>query len=104
MKTFSLLFVVSVCCAVSAVGQVSGNSLSSQVQVFTMPDHSEHATQTSLAAGQNLMERSGSSYAKGERPLWEVMPLAPETPLGDSARAIRKEHAAARKAVIVWMN
>jgi hypothetical protein len=32
------------------------------------------------------------------------MPEPQVTPLGDSARDIRKEHAKAKKAVIVWKN
>jgi hypothetical protein len=104
MKTFSLLFVVCVCCAIGVSGQVSGNAISAQVQPFTMPDHAEHATQTSLASEQTLREHSGGTVAKGERPLWEVYQLSPETPLGDSARAVRKEHASARKATIFWSN
>ena len=104
MKTFSLLFVVCVCCAISATAQVSGNAISAQVQPFTMPDHAEHATQTSLATEQTLREHSGGTVAKGERPLWEVYQLSPEIPLGDSARAARKEHAFARKATRIWAN
>jgi hypothetical protein len=32
------------------------------------------------------------------------MPEPQVTPLGDSARAVRKEHAKAKKAVVVWSN
>jgi len=103
MKNFSLLFVVCVCCVAGANGQVAG-ALNSQVQVITMPYHTEHASQTGLATGQNLLERSGGSYAKGERPLWEVYELAPEAPLGDAAREARKEHATAKKATKIWHN
>ena len=60
-----------------------------------------------MGQGVNLMERSGSSSDHGEMPLWEAMqkvPAAPVTPLGDAARELRKEHAAAKKAAIVWKN
>lgn len=42
------------------------------------------------------------TYAQGERPLWEFGPLTPPTPLGDVARAYRKEKLAAKKAQIVF--
>jgi hypothetical protein len=38
------------------------------------------------------------------RPLWELAPVKVETPLGDSARMLKKQHANARKADIVWEN
>ena len=42
------------------------------------------------------------TYAQGERPLWEFGPaFPPPTPLGDVARAFRKEKLAAKKAEIV---
>jgi hypothetical protein len=104
MKTYFFSFVVTTICVVGAAGQTNLATLSSQPYVYTAPSHTQHATQTSMPSGQNLMERGGTTAAQGERPLWEVMPLAPETPLGDSAREVRKEHAAAKKARIVWSN
>lgn len=41
------------------------------------------------------------TYAQGERPLWEFGPVTQPTPLGDVARAYRKEKVTARKAEIV---
>jgi hypothetical protein len=105
----SLLFVsLVVCtfCAVNAGGQ-SGATLSAQPQVFHVADHPEHASQQAMGQGINLMERSGSVSDQGEIPLWEAMqamPAAPVTPLGDAARALRKEHDATKKAVVVWSN
>jgi hypothetical protein len=105
----SLLFVsVVVCtlCAVNAAGQ-SGATLSAQPQIFHVSDHPEHASQQAMGQGINLMERSGSVSDQGEMPLWEAMqgmPAARITPLGDAARAVRKEHDAAKKAVILWSN
>lgn len=104
MKTFFFSFVVTTICAVGAAGQTNLATLSSQPYVYTAPSHTQHATQTGMSSGQNLIERGGSTAAHGERPLWEVMPLAPEKPLGDSAREARKEHVAAKKAHIVWSN
>jgi hypothetical protein len=105
----SLLFVsgvVCALCAVNAAGQ-SGATLSAQPQVFHVADHPSHASQQAMERGINLMERSGSVSDQGEMPLWEAMqgmPAAPVTPLGDAARALRKEHDAAKKAVAVWSN
>jgi len=104
MKTFSLLFVVCVVCAAGASAQLAGSARSSQPQVFVMPESTQHASQTSLAQGHDLLEHSGVASTHGERPLWELMPEAQVTSLGDSARALRKEHAAAKKAVILWSN
>jgi hypothetical protein len=104
MKTFLFLFVVCVCCAVGATGQVRGASISAQPQVVSMPYHPEFAPQAGMAVEHNITGHSASYSAHGERPLWEMMPERIATPLGDSARAARQEHAAAKKAVIVWSN
>jgi hypothetical protein len=104
MKTFFFLFVVCALSASAAAGQSIGATLSGEAHPLIVSGHPQHASQAGLSTGQNLMERSGSTSAHGERPLWEVMPLTPETPLGDSARALRKEHAAAKKAIAVWKN
>jgi hypothetical protein len=51
---------------------------------------------------QTLLITSNNAYARGERPLWEVAVKRPaEIPLGDIARLLRNQHAAARKAVKV---
>lgn len=101
MKT--ALFLVCFLAATAALGQVSGGTggavMSSTVQ---MASHAQHATQTPLAAEQNLLEHSNFYYAQGERPLWEVQP--PSTvrpvPLGDIARMYRKDHELVKKAEI----
>jgi hypothetical protein len=104
MKT--TLFVLCFFCTTAALGQsvVGGSTLSSQPQVFQVPSHPEHASPQAMAPQQNLLEKSGSVYARGERPLWEVAPVARAMPLGDAARTLRKEHATAKKAGIVWEN
>jgi hypothetical protein len=81
--------------------------LSSQPQIFRMADHTEQASQRAMGQGSSLMERSQSTSAQGERPLWEAMQAmhAPAAiPLGDLARELKKEHVADKKAVIVWIN
>lgn len=104
MKTFSLLFVVCVCGLAGAQSVAGHGALNAQPQMITMPDYTEHASQIGLGHEQSLFERAGSASARGERPLWEVMPPSVETPLGDTARELRKEHASAKKAVKVWTN
>jgi hypothetical protein len=41
------------------------------------------------------------SYAQGERPLWEFGPISQPVPLGDVARAFRREKLDAKKAQVV---
>jgi hypothetical protein len=100
MKT--ALFMLCLLFGTAAFGQSAvGSALSSQVQVLEFPSHAEHATQQSLAQEQSLLEHSNYFLAQGEIPLWELMPLPQTVPLGDVARALRKEHATAKKADVV---
>jgi hypothetical protein len=100
--TLLLLFLI---CATAAFAQ-SGASvgvLSGQVAPMQMTDHPQHASQHDLAQTQDLLEHSSYNYAQGERPMWEFgSMLPPPTPLGDVARAYRKEHASDKKAQIIW--
>ena len=104
MKT--TLFVLCLLCATGAFAQggLQGSVLSGEPSVFRTPSHVEHASQQTMTQGQSLLEASGSSYAHGERPLWEFAPQTTPAPLGDSARALRRQHAEAKKAAIVWNN
>jgi hypothetical protein len=101
MKT--ALFVLCCLCATAALGQsvgsVSAAPVSSSIQ---MASHAEHATQQPLAEQQSLLERSNYYYAQGEMPLWEVQGLSKShaVPLGDIARAFRKDHELVKKADI----
>jgi len=88
-------------CATAAFGQIS---LSSEAHPTEFSSHQEHASQPGMARSQNVMEQSTSFHGQGQRPLWEVQPAARTIPLGDIARAVRKEHAAAKKSTIVWEN
>jgi len=109
MKSFSIL-VLALCvfCAVGAFGQVNMGSVNSApVEGFQMPDHTQFASRLGMGLQRDLLEGSQSISTKGEMPLWEAMEMMPAryvTPLGDSAREIRKEHAMAPKAVMVWNN
>jgi hypothetical protein len=104
MKTTVLaLFLL---CAATGFGQaaVGGSALSAQPSVLEFQSHEATASQHSMGTAQNLLESAGYTWAQGERPLWEVSPASHQTPLGDSARMLRKEHSADKKAEKVWNN
>src|SRR5947209_8952236 len=102
MKTTLLAFCFLLS-ATAAFGQ-SAPVLSNRSQALEIPDNPAHASQHELAEPQNILEHSGYTYAQGERPLWEFGPISQPVPLGDSARALRKRHDAAKKSEIVWQN
>ncbi|MBZ5682731.1 MAG: hypothetical protein LAO24_21770 [Acidobacteriia bacterium] len=100
MKT--TLFILCLICATAAFGQTASvlPNNSQPIQIYGNP---QHASQHELAQPQDILEHSDYTYAKGERPLSEFgMTPSEPTPLGDIARAYRKEHASARKADIVF--
>ncbi|MFY9742343.1 MAG: hypothetical protein WA252_16360 [Candidatus Sulfotelmatobacter sp.] len=80
-------------CATAAFAQTAV-VLSNNPQPMIMADHAQHATQHALATETSLLDTSVYSYAKGEVPLSDLGSIQYETPLGDVARAFRKEHAA----------
>jgi hypothetical protein len=100
MKTiFAVLFML---CASSAFGQYS--AISNQPVVLTLPEHIEHATIHDMGTEQSLLGSGGSAVtvATGERPLWEFGSVKPpEPPLGDVARAYRKQKLTGKKAEII---
>lgn len=104
MKTtiFMLLFL----CSAAALAQVGGGSFGSPAMSdpMSMASHASHAGPQQLAQEQSLLEGTGQVYiAHGEVPLWEVAPKdPPAVPLGDVARAYRKQHETARKAQFVY--
>jgi hypothetical protein len=100
MKT--TIFALCFLCATAAFGQTS--YLNSDAHMTEFSSHVEHAAQPGMAQSQNVMEQSSSFHGQGQRPLWEVQPAAHTIPLGDIARALRKEHAAAKKSTVVWEN
>jgi hypothetical protein len=94
------LLILLVFCAAAAFGQTA-SVLPSQAQMVVVPDHPQHAEQHELAAERPLVGGSANAYtyAQGERPLWEFGPsFPPATPLGDVARAYRKEKITLKKA------
>jgi hypothetical protein len=101
----STVFVLCLLCATAAFGQsVGATALSAQPVVVQFYSHPEHASPLPMAQEQSLLIPSAYTYAKGERPLWEFAPDSYATPLGDTARQLKKEHAAAKKSDTVWVN
>jgi len=99
MKT--TLFILMILCAATAFGQAG--SLSSQPMIIQIPDHPEHAALTPMASEHPLVGGAADaySYAQGEQPLWEFGAISQPKPLGDIARAYRKEKLEGKKAGIV---
>ena len=106
MKRLFFLSVVCAFCGTGAMAQIGGSIVSAPTtSPFVIQGHMQRASQTALATSQNLIGHFSTSASKGERPLWEVMPApAPEVPLGDMARIIRKDHETAKKASVSWTN
>ena len=97
--TICILFLI---CATAAFGQTASvlTSTSQPIQIYGNP---QHASQHEMAQPQDILEHSDYTYARGERPLSDFgMELSQPTPLGDVARAYRKEHTLAKKADIVF--
>ena len=94
-----MLLILSTAAAFGQAGAVS-----SQVQVLQMPEHPQHAETHALAHEQYIVGGSPDSYhvEHGERPLWDfgLMSVDP-LPLGDVARAYRKEKTTGKKAEII---
>jgi hypothetical protein len=96
------LLVVMIVFAGSACFGQAAPSVSSQPQIIQMASHSLHADQHAMASEQSLVGGGTYSYARGERPLWEFGPVSEPVPLGDVARAVRKEKQTAKKAEFVF--
>ncbi len=86
--------IIALCCfwGTAAFGQ-SASVLSGYPQPLRMAEHPEHASQHALAQETSLLGISTYIYAKGEVPLSELGSPIYYTPLGDLARAAKKEHA-----------
>jgi len=82
----------------------SRSSVSAQTQQYVFETHPEHASRQALRSSEELNGNEVMIYAQGERPLWEVATPVHEVPLGDSARALRREHATVKKAARYWQN
>ncbi len=104
MKT--IIFAVCFLCTTAAFAQLGGATVSSRAQPNSFESNPLHASRQALAEPQNLMDSNANTYTygQGERPLWEVAEEKHEVPLGDSARALRKEHEVVKKSAKVWSN
>lgn len=105
MKTVFCLFCVSL--ASTAFGQNVGaaaSALSSEPVRIALPEHPEHASEKPMLTEQSLLHTSTFTAAHGERPLWEVAPVKEEVPLGDVARAYRREHNILKRSATVVEN
>lgn len=90
-------------CATTAFGQ-NAPVVSNIPQPVQMQEHPLHAAEHSMARESSLLSASPYGYAQGEVPLAELGSLEYQTPLGDVARANRKEHIAVPKAAKVSEN
>jgi len=100
MRATILLFCLL--CAAAAFGQLGqyGGGYTPIQSSFHIPDSSIRALSQPMSVEQNLLGNNALTSAQGEMPLWEA-PQPHEVPLGDIARALRKEHATAKKARLV---
>jgi hypothetical protein len=98
MKTIVIAFCLF--CATAAFGQVA-SAISNNPQPLILTDHPQRAESHGMAPEDNLRGTGTYSMEHGDQPLWEFPSDKHETPLGDIARAYRKEHALDRKATIV---
>lgn len=101
MKTTLLVFTIF--CSAGAFAQGYG-ATSSEAHPMQIMGHPLQASQGTMGAEHSLVGGGPStySYAQGERPLWEFGEIKPQAPLGDVARAVRKEKETAKKAEIVF--
>jgi hypothetical protein len=91
-------------CATAAFGQTAA-VLPNNPQPLQMQDHPQHASDHAMAREDSLFSPdSPYSYAQGEVPLADLGSPIYHTPLGDIARANRKDHSTAAKAVKVFDN
>lgn len=101
--TIFTLGILCILCAGTALGQ-NAAVLQNTPQPLQMSDHTQRATEHALARETTLLSTNPYGYAKGEVPLSDLASPTYSTPLGDVARAYRKEHMSAPKAVRSWDN
>jgi len=87
-------------CATTAFGQLAP-VLPNTPQPIQMQDHPQHASEHAMALESSLFGNSPYTYAQGEVPLADLGSPVYQTPLGDIARANKKEHIGAPKAIKV---
>ncbi len=96
------LVVLFVFCAAGAFGQAVA-TVSSQPSPAIFTDHPLHAEPHAMAMQTPIAGGSADNYGyeKGEQPLWQFGPISEPVPLGDIARAYRREKMTGKKAEIV---
>src|ERR1700683_1750963 len=88
----------------AAFGQTASVLYNNPQPIIMPDDRPQHASEHAMGTESSLLSSGTISYAKGEVPLAELASPMYHTPLGDIARAYRKEHAALPKATKVSEN
>jgi len=100
--TLLLLFLLS---TAAAFGQIGGAVLPNQPQILQMSEHPQHAEPHAMAREQYIVGGASDTYhvEHGERPLSDFGDMSVDAlPLGDVARAYRKQKLLGKKAEIVF--
>jgi hypothetical protein len=92
------ILVLCLLCAASAWAQTAP-VLTNTAQPIQMIDHPQRASEHAMAHESSLLSSNPYTYEKGEVPLADFGSPMHQTPLGDIARSLRKEHASLPKAV-----
>ncbi|MGD0268874.1 MAG: hypothetical protein ABSB14_07400 [Candidatus Sulfotelmatobacter sp.] len=101
----STIFALCFLCGTAAAFGQTASVQSNNPQPIQMPDdRPQHASEHAMGTESSLLSSGTISYAKGEVPLAELASPMYHTPLGDIARAYRKEHATLPKATKVSEN
>jgi hypothetical protein len=96
------LLVFCLLATTAAFGQYSGY-ISATPQPYHSPDHSAHASYSSMASEQSVVGGGAYTIGQGDRPASDFPQLA-QIPLGDAARELKKQHEQVKKARVVWTN
>jgi hypothetical protein len=100
--TLLALFAFCTALCTASFGQVGVAVLSNQPQIIESPSHPLHAEPHALATETPIVGGGDYTYAQGERPLSDFDSAYPDPPpLGDVARAYRKEKSARKAALVV---
>lgn len=89
------------CASAAAFGQTASVQSNNPQPIYMPDDRPQHAATHAMASESSLLTSGTISWAKGEVPLSELGTPIYHTPLGDIARAYRKEHATMPKAAKV---
>jgi len=107
MKTAITLAVFFLVLSAGAFAQNAGY-ISAQAAPTRFMENPLHASPHEMAPEQTLLGSAGTSpyhFAEGEQPVWQFGEIKPTQPLGDIARAYRKEHMTiTKRAEFVWEN